>query len=1480
MKRIPILLLFLLGCFSISFAQNEVNIDDLIKQIEKAKADTNKVLLYDSLLTAYPNGENETKEGIYYTEDGLALAEKLDFNKGIGKMLNHQSTFLIRAGKRLEATKPLKQALAYFEKAASDDNDLVNTYLRLARLFERIGQLGEALENVQESILIIKEKEDKALLATAKGLIGRIYGRLGKHKQSLISYQEQLLIRRENGQLDGEAIIINNIGSTYKDLGEYDKGIVNIHQSLNINLRLNTLRSKNTIIFNYATLGEIYQLKGNIDSALYYARASLRVSVELNDPDQIAYGQNDIGRVLIAMKDNRGAISYLNKSYRTSKDLHNNEIEILSIQNLYEAYKNLGQFENAYKYLKEYLQIKENLWFDNSDKITQLQLFYASEQKQAEIDILNKEKSIRNSELEKEELIVYVAFTGVIIILVLFLYILRNYQKQRGVNKLLSSKNEEIENQKNEIEHSLDNIKLLSNIGQKVIVNLSIEKINETVYHNINALMKVDGLGIGIYNEDKSRIEFRGYVERGEILPFSYDNLNNLNRLSVWCFRNKKNVVINNADQDYKKYIETQLTPQAGEQLESILYFPLITNEKVIGVLTVQSFEKNTYTDYHCSILGNLAIYIAIALENANSYRQVKQSNKKVEATYRNVKLLSEMGVDITSNLEVDKIIEQVYESVNTLMDAPVFSIDIYNKTKYRLEAPASIEKNKTLPAYNYSLDDDDKLGVICFKRLKEIFINDFEKDYQKYSNKKYQRPLEGENPESSIFLPLIGKDETLGVVAVQSFKKNAYNEYHLNILRNLAIYISIALENADAFLKIEKSNAEVALQKETIEEKNITLAQQNIKVEQAYNNVKLLGEIGQKIIAKLSVEEIIATVYKSVNTLMDAPIFMIGIRNRHENVMEFEGAIEKGETHPFYTISLDDESRLVTHCFNQQQEIFVNNFRNEYSKYIPAIQVPIAGETPESIIYLPLSTQHREIGVITVQSFSTDAYSEYHLDILKNLAVYTVIALENAFIYKNLEDEVKERTVEIEQQKEELELAFKNLKVLSRMGQVLTGLLSAEAIIQAVYKNVKKLMDVGSFAIGIHKPEQEVIEFRGAIENSKLIPLFYHSVHDEHDKYSAWCLKYQREILVRDYSKDYNRLIKTMPTPKIGVDAASLIYMPLLVKGKAMGIITVQSFKKNSYTESHVNVLKSLASYVAIALDNAGTYSKIEEQNVEINKNNEKITSSINYAKRIQNAILPHRTVIEQSLPDSFIFFQPKDIVSGDFFWFHRKKNKVFIAVVDCTGHGVPGAFMSMIGNNFLNETVIMRGIEEPHEILTALNKQIRMILKQDETDNRDGMDVALCVIDIKKRKVEFSGAKNPLIYIEQDKEKNGLEYSRLNNASHLGLTAVGTSQLKIIKGDKMPIGGSPKEQVYSFNKHTLKLDNPTTLYMFTDGYQDQFGGSTNRKYLTTRFKNFLLKINDLPLSDQKEELSKEFENWKGNIGQTDDVLVIGIKI
>jgi len=265
----------------------------------------------------------------------------------------------------------------------------------------------------------------------------------------------------------------------------------------------------------------------------------------------------------------------------------------------------------------------------------------------------------------------------------------------------------------------------------------------------------------------------------------------------------------------------------------------------------------------------------------------------------------------------------------------------------------------------------------------------------------------------------------------------------------------------------------------------------------------------------------------------------------------------------------------------------------------------------------------------------------------------------------------------------------------------------------------------------------------------------------------------------------------------------------------------------------------------------------EIDKQKEQIEEYFVQVTDSIKYAQKIQEAILPPEHLVRKLLPDSFIFYRPKDIVSGDFYWLGEAKDKVFFAAVDCTGHGVPGAFMSIVGYNQLKQAIITTGGSNPAEILDHLNQGVSETLHQNEANStsKDGMDIAICSIDYKTLELEYAGAFNPL-YLLRDGE------------------------IVQTKGDKFPIGSFLDGETPSFTNHKIQLIEGDQIYIFSDGFPDQFGGPRGKKFMYKKFRELLVANGKEDLSTQKDLLKESLFAWMQDEEQVDDILVIGVKV
>lgn len=277
----------------------------------------------------------------------------------------------------------------------------------------------------------------------------------------------------------------------------------------------------------------------------------------------------------------------------------------------------------------------------------------------------------------------------------------------------------------------------------------------------------------------------------------------------------------------------------------------------------------------------------------------------------------------------------------------------------------------------------------------------------------------------------------------------------------------------------------------------------------------------------------------------------------------------------------------------------------------------------------------------------------------------------------------------------------------------------------------------------------------------------------------------------------------------------------------------------------------------IDLILTSFSDISRVKNQNRLIEVQHKDLFDSVNSAKRIQDAILPPPELLERTFSNSFVFFKPKAIVSGDFYWLEKSNDKIYLAVADCTGHGVPGALLSIVGYNLLNESLQKKPEAAPREILNTLSNGICKMLRQNSGSwsVKDGMEISMISYSKETNIIEYAGARRPM-YIVRNNE------------------------LLKISADRFPIGFHTGQHLQRFSNYSLQMQKGDTVYLFTDGYYNQFGGSKNKKLSVLQFQQSLLAINHLEMSEQKKILLKNFEDWMGTQSQIDDILVLGIKI
>lgn len=382
--------------------------------------------------------------------------------------------------------------------------------------------------------------------------------------------------------------------------------------------------------------------------------------------------------------------------------------------------------------------------------------------------------------------------------------------------------------------------------------------------------------------------------------------------------------------------------------------------------------------------------------------------------------------------------------------------------------------------------------------------------------------------------------------------------------------------------------------------------------------DLEMLSEISKDITATTDLDTIFKKLYDNVNQLLDASSFGVGIYHPEKQEIDYRLAIEKGKRYEPYTRDTRDKNQFPVWCVENRKPVFINDVQNDYKKYISeyihlggALEDGSISEDPRSMIYLPLIIKDRVLGIITVQSFKKNAYTDYDLNILQNLASFTTIALDNALVYdelnntlENLENRVDERTSELKSQKNKIQKAYENIELLSQIGQDITTSLDSDTIFRKLYENINKLVDASTFGVGVYDEENQEINYELAIEMGKRYPPYKRDMTDK-NQFPVWCIDNRKPIFINDVSKEFHLYISdyevyqdTIETEledgTIAKEVTSIIYLPLLKQDKVLGVFTVQSYDKNAYSENDFRILQNLAAYTTIALDNSNAYHQL----------------------------------------------------------------------------------------------------------------------------------------------------------------------------------------------------------------------------------------------------------------------------------------------
>ena len=598
-----------------------------------------EALAKESLLiaqkTGYADGEGYALFGLGTINNALgnydASAKYLQQADSIANKKGNEELLiyvLMQKGRRKSLTGNSKEGLADYLKAETaaikNGNKKLLAYCErsIAGAYQNsFSNFPKAMEYVLKSIANGEDINCDDCLLSSYSNIAALYNLIDDQPNALIYYQKAAEINKKVGNKQIEAVLNTSIGERYRLMGKYPEAIASYKKGIAGGPTL-----YNTEL-NESNIADAYVRMDNLDSAFYYLFKSLAGAQQLDDKEGIEWLDGIFSRAYLKKKMPDSAIFHAQRGLKAALETGTVEFMRDNANALADAYVYKKDFENAYRYHVLYITYRDSMLNAAvTNKTAVLQYNYNLAKKQTEIASLNQQKKLQATFLVGSLIVLF-------LILLTAIALLRNIRQKQKANKLLQQQKQEIDKKAQELTVQKDNVELLGEIGRKITASLSVETIISTVYDNVNLLMDASVFGIGIYNDALKRIEFRATYEDGQALPFYYNSIGDQNRFAVLCFKEGKEIILGNLDEEYQLHVEEMQAPHEGRQSVSLIYLPLVAKQKKLGVITVQSFKQNAYSDYQLFMLRNIAIYTAIALENAESFETLNQTVVTLKST-------------------------------------------------------------------------------------------------------------------------------------------------------------------------------------------------------------------------------------------------------------------------------------------------------------------------------------------------------------------------------------------------------------------------------------------------------------------------------------------------------------------------------------------------------------------------------------------------------------------------------------------------------------------------------------------------------------------------------------------------------------------------------------------------------------------------------------------------------------------------------
>jgi signal transduction histidine kinase/tetratricopeptide (TPR) repeat protein len=635
-KKISISLFGLIVSFS--FLNAQVKPADSLSNllVSHTQEDTGRVNLLNNLAYELRRTKPGTADSLITL--AISLADNLNYPKGKGYALSIEGARYYAKLKYKEADSVFALSKQLLENV-KDDKDLAYMFRTWASMKMDEGNHAQSLDYFLQGLKKAQEAGDIKQAVDIERTIGYLYNILGEYEKA-IPYQTDALKQAESINYKvGMSGAYNAIGKTYKTQGNYPASLEAYTKGLDIDREL---KDSSGISIDHGNIGDVYERMGN------YPKAFENIAVYLDFlkdkpglEDRKSWGEWLKGKAYTHSGDPAKGLSTakhaLELANKVGWRLYLREITAL----IAESAAKLKQWDIAYQYQVLSSNYKDSLTGKEiAQKTAMLQASLELDKKQAQIALLTKDKQLQLAENKREKAFLFATLGGLAALIVVAIMMYRNNKQKQRANILLEKQKKEIDIkagelavQKDNLEQSYRNVELLGEVGRKITSSLSVETIIATVYDNVNALMDASVFGIGIYHEDTKRIDFPATYENGVALPSYSNSIYEENRFASLCFISGKEIVMGDLETEYKNFLQDVLVPKQGQQPVSLIYLPLKIKDKMMGVITVQSFHKNAYSEYQLYMLRNIAIYAAIALDNAESYKKLNQTVESLKKT-------------------------------------------------------------------------------------------------------------------------------------------------------------------------------------------------------------------------------------------------------------------------------------------------------------------------------------------------------------------------------------------------------------------------------------------------------------------------------------------------------------------------------------------------------------------------------------------------------------------------------------------------------------------------------------------------------------------------------------------------------------------------------------------------------------------------------------------------------------------------------